>query len=103
HRPPKLLYALAYREADAPAPSFVVDISDQIERKLDAIFAYASQFGGRNAIGGVFGGGDRPLRDQILAHHAHYGSLVRCRFGEPFHTREVQRVDDVVDLPVNSI
>lgn len=102
YRPPKLIYALAYREHDAD-PSFVVDISEQMERKLDAIFAYASQFGGKTAIGGVFGGGDRPLREQLLAHHAHYGSLVRCRFGEPFWTRETLRVDDVVRLPVNSI
>lgn len=103
YRPPKLLYALTYREADAPRPSFVVDISDQMERKLDAIFAYASQFEGRTALGGVFGGDDRPLRDQIRAHHAHYGSLIRCRFGEPFYTREVLRVDDVMKVGVNSI
>lgn len=103
YRPPKLLYALTFREADAPPPSFIVDVSDQIDRKLDAIFAYESQFGGRSAIGGVFGGGERPLRDQIRAHHAHYGSLIRCRFGEPFYTRETLRVDDVLRLGVNSI
>ena len=33
HRPHKILYALAYRE-DPVKPTFVVDISDQFERKL---------------------------------------------------------------------
>jgi N-acetylglucosamine malate deacetylase 1 len=101
HRPHKVLYALAYRE-DAPRPSFVVDVTAQMDRKLDAIFAYGSQFEGRTAMGEVFGGGDRPLRDQILAHHAHYGSLIRRPYGEPFWTRETMRVDDVVRLDVNS-
>jgi bacillithiol biosynthesis deacetylase BshB1 len=102
HRPHKVLYALSYRE-EAVRPTFVVDISDQMDRKLEAIFAYRSQFGGKTAMGEVFGGGDRPLREQIRAHNAHYGSLIRRPYGEPFWTRETMRVDDVVRLEVNSI
>ncbi|HKJ92311.1 MAG TPA: bacillithiol biosynthesis deacetylase BshB1 [Longimicrobiales bacterium] len=100
HRPHKVLYAASYRE-DAGEPRFVVDVSDQIDRKLEAIFAYRSQFEGKTWAGEIFGGG-RPLRDQILAHSAHYGSLIRRPHGEPFWTRETVRVDDVVDLPVSS-
>ncbi len=101
-RPLKVLYTLSYRE-DAPKPTFVVDITAQMERKLQAIFAFGTQFEGKSAMGEVFGGGDRPLREQILAHHAHYGSLIRRPYGEPFWTRETMRVDDVVALEVNSI
>jgi N-acetylglucosamine malate deacetylase 1 len=101
HRPHKVLYAQAYRE-EAVKPTFVVDITDQIERKLEAIFAYRSQFEGKTAMGEVFGGGRRPLREQLLAHAAHYGSLIRRPYGEPFVTRETLRVDDVVTLDVNS-
>lgn len=101
HRPHKVLYATAYRE-DAPLPSLVVDMTDQMERKLDAIFAFESQFAGKTWAGEIFGGGDRLLRDQILAHFAHYGSFIRTRYGEPFWTRETLRVDDVVDIPVSS-
>jgi bacillithiol biosynthesis deacetylase BshB1 len=101
HRPHKILYATAYRE-DAPRPTFVVDVTDQIDRKLDAIFAFASQFQGKTWAGEIFGGGERPLRDQILAHSAHYGSLIRRPHGEPFWTRETLRVDDVVEIPVSS-
>lgn len=97
HRPTKLLQSLTYQEA-APQPSFVFDISDYMERKLEAIFAFGSQFANRTAMGDVLGGGDRPLREQILAHHAHYGALIRCAYAEPFFTRETIRIEDVVTL-----
>jgi N-acetylglucosamine malate deacetylase 1 len=100
-RPHKLLHCLTYVES-GERPTFVVDISDQMERKLDAIFAYESQVAGRAGLGDVFPAGDRPLREQILAHHAHYGALIRCRFGEPYWTRETMRVDDVTLLDVGS-
>lgn len=102
HRPRKVLYSLAYRE-EPVRPTFVVDVTDQMARKLEAIFAYGTQFEGKTAMGEVFGGGERPLREQILAHHAHYGSLIRRPYGEPYWTRETVRVDDVVVLDVQSI
>ena len=101
HRPAKILFALSYLEKPVK-PSFVVDITDFMERKLEAIFAYRSQFEGRTAAGDIFGGG-RPLRDQILAHAAHYGSLIRVPYGEPYWTHETLRVDDVVALGVSSL
>ncbi len=100
-RPEKIIYAMAYRE-HAGKPSFVVDISDQMERKLDAIYAYGSQFEGKKALGEIYPGGDRPLRDQLLAHHAYYGGLIRAAYGEPFWTRETLKVDDVTAIDVAS-
>jgi hypothetical protein len=79
-----------------------VDVSGQMEKKLDAIFAFNSQFSGKTSMVDVVGGGDRPLRDQILAHHAHYGSLIRRPYGEPFWTRETLTIDNVLDLGVGS-
>jgi N-acetylglucosamine malate deacetylase 1 len=102
HRPYKLLYTLTYRE-DPVKPTFVVDITDQIETKMEAIRCYASQFDGRTWGGEVFPGGDRPLYDQVRMHAARYGSLIRTEYGEPFYTAETMRVDDVVALEVRSI
>ncbi len=102
HRPQKILYCLAYDETHRK-PSFVVDITAQMDRKLEAIFAFRSQFEGRTWAGDIFGGGDRPLRDQILAHCAHYGSWIRTLYGEPFWCRETVRVDDVVRLGSRSL
>ena len=102
HRPHKILYALAYRE-EAVKPTFVVDISDQIEKKLESLRCYGSQFDGKTWGGEVFPGGERPLYDQVRMHAARYGSLIRTEYGEPFHTVETVRIDDVVALEVRSI
>ena len=100
-RPRKVIYAMAYRE-HTPKPSFVVDITAQMDRKLEAIFAYGSQFEGKKGMGEVYPGGDRSLRDQLLAHHAYYGGLIRTAYGEPFWTRETMSVADVTALDVAS-
>jgi bacillithiol biosynthesis deacetylase BshB1 len=100
-RPLKLVYATAFRE-DADPPSAVVDITATLERKLEAIDAYASQFSGATQAGEVLPGGDRPLLDQVRAKSAHYGSLIRCAYGEPFRFDEVMEVDTLQDLRVSS-
>ena len=102
HRPEKLLYALTYRE-DAVKPSFVVDITDFIDVKMEAVKCYSSQFDGKTWGGEVFPGGDRPLYDQVRMHAARYGSLIRKAYGEPFWIAETMEVHDVVDLGVRSI
>lgn len=100
HRPLKVLHALSYRE-DNQKPTFVVDISEAFERKLEAVACYASQFGDAVQAGEVYPNGE-PLRDLIRHHAAHYGSLIRCRYGEPFYTTETMRVDDVTSLEVST-
>lgn len=102
HRPSKILYCMAFAEPPEQ-PTFVVDVSEQMERKLAAIAAYESQFEGKTWAGDVFGGATRPLLEQIAAHCAHYGSLIRADYGEPFWTRETVRVDDVVQTGVRSL
>jgi len=102
HRPEKILYALSYRE-DPVKPTFVVDISAQIEIKMQAIACYESQFRGKTWAGEVFPGGDRPLYEQVRIHSARAGSLIRVEYGEPFHTAETMKVDDVLDLGVRSM
>lgn len=102
HRPVKLLYALAYRE-EAIKPTFVVDITGQMETKMEAIRCYGSQFEGKTWGGEVYPGGERPLYDQVRMHAARYGSLIRTEYGEPFHTLETMEVEDVTTLGVRSI
>lgn len=102
HRPTKLLYALTYRE-DAIKPTFVVDITDQIETKMASIACYGTQFEGKTWGGEIFPGGERPLYDQIRMHAARYGSLIRTEYGEPYYTAETMAVDNVVGLEVRSI
>jgi bacillithiol biosynthesis deacetylase BshB1 len=100
HRPRKVLHALSFRE-DHEKPTFVVDISESFEKKLEAIACYASQFGEAVQAGEVYPNGE-PLPDLIRHHAAHYGSLIRCKYGEPFYTTETMRVEDVASLEVST-
>lgn len=101
HRPFKILYALAYRE-DPVKPTFVVDISAQFARKMAAIRCYASQFDGAMSAGEIFPTG-QDLYSLVETQNAHYGSLIRTRYAEPFFTHETVAVDDVVRLGVQSM
>jgi len=101
HRPFKVLYALSYRE-DPLKPTFVVDISAQFDRKMAAIRCYSSQFDGAKAAGEIFPTG-QDLYSLVETQNAHYGSLIRARYGEPFYTHETMAVDDVVTLAVQSM
>lgn len=101
-RPGKVLYAMAYRE-DAVKPTFVVPLTDdQFRRKVEAARCYASQFEGALAAGEIFPTG-QPLIERIETASRHYGSLVRAPHGEPFHTDETMRVEDVMTLGVRSL
>jgi len=101
HRPFKILYALSYRE-DPVKPTFLVDISAQFERKLEAIKCYASQFEAATSAGEIFPTG-QDLYSRITTQNAHYGSLIRARYAEPYYTHETVLVDDVVKLGVQSM
>ncbi|MDH3270355.1 MAG: bacillithiol biosynthesis deacetylase BshB1 [Gemmatimonadota bacterium] len=100
-RPHKLVYATSFRE-DADPPDFVVDVSDEMDAKIEALAHYASQFDGAVQAGEVFPGGDRPLLDQVRAKAAHYGSLIRVRYGEAFRVDEALEVDDLTALKVST-
>lgn len=100
HRPLKVLYAIAYRE-DHVKPTFVADITDEFETKLEAIKCYGSQFDDATWAGEVYPNGE-PLYDLVRHQAAHYGALIRCRYGEPFFTTETMRADDLLALEVST-
>jgi bacillithiol biosynthesis deacetylase BshB1 len=100
HRPLKVIHCVTYRE-DFSKPTFVVDVSDVFEKKLDAIRCYGSQFEGVTQAGEVYPNGE-PLFDVVRHHAAHYGSMIRTRYGEPYFTYETMRVDDIGTLGVST-
>lgn len=100
HRPRKVIHCLTYRQ-DFVRPSFVVDITDEFEQKLEALRCYESQFEGVRQAGEVYPNGE-PLEDVVRHYSAYYGTLIRRRYGEPFFTTEVMRVDDVAALEVST-
>lgn len=100
-RPLKLVYATSFRE-DADPPSFVVDVTAQMDAKLAAVAAYVSQFEGKTQAGEIFPGGDRPLLEQIRAQCAAWGSRIRVAYGEPFRVDEALAVENLGELGVSS-
>jgi len=99
HRPHKILYAASYANV---APSFVVDISAQLDRRMAALLSYASQYGERGSGSDIFPN-EREIRERLAAVARFYGNLIGARYGEPFVVKEAMRVDDVVAMGVKSL
>jgi len=98
HRPKKVIHCISFRQ-DFEKPTFVVDISEEFEQKLEAIRCFETQFGGATQAGEVYPTGE-PLYDALRHYSAYYGAMIRTRYGEPFFTTETMRVDDVLALEV---
>lgn len=99
HRPYKIIYATLYYDI---RPSFVVDISDQFEKRLESIYAYASQFTDQEAGKQDFPAHEE-IRGRVEAMARFYGMLVGVKYGEPFLQKEVGLVEDLTIIPVKSI
>ncbi|MGH9404774.1 MAG: bacillithiol biosynthesis deacetylase BshB1 [Terriglobia bacterium] len=99
-RPFKIIYSSLY--VPSARPTFVVDITAQFERKLKAILAYSSQFSRREDQQNLFPS-RADLRERVGSLARHFGLMIGVRYGEPFVTREVAEVEDVVTMPVKSI
>ena len=100
HRPHKIIYASLY--VPALRPTFIVDITAQFEKKLKAILAFASQFSPRREMRNLFPS-RADWRERLAAQAWHFGHMIGVRYGEPFVTREVAAVEDIVNMPVKSI
>ncbi len=101
YRPFKILYSTSYADV---RPTFVVDITKEFEQRRKAILAFGSQFrpAKRAPKGKVFLAIDR-LDDEMNQLARHYGQMIGVKYGEPFLTKELLQVDDVVAMDVRSI
>jgi N-acetylglucosamine malate deacetylase 1 len=99
HRPFKIVYATLYFDVH---PSFIVDITEQFEARMQSIFAYQSQYSDQEA-----GKSDFPAHDEIRARvesmARFYGMMAGVKYGEPFLQKEVGLIEDLTLIPVKSI
>ena len=99
HRPFKIIYATLYYDI---RPTFVVDITEQFEARLESIYAYKSQYTDQEA-----GRKDFPahaeIRERVATMANFYGMLAGVKYAEPFLQKEIGLVDDVTMVPVKSI
>ncbi|HUF04672.1 MAG TPA: bacillithiol biosynthesis deacetylase BshB1 [Aridibacter sp.] len=79
-------------------PSFIVDISEFHERKMDAIRAYASQFYNPNSNEPETRLTDKRFLEELSNRSKYFGSLIGVESGEPFYVREALNIEDPVDL-----
>jgi bacillithiol biosynthesis deacetylase BshB1 len=98
HRPFKVVYASIYANV---IPSFVVDVTAQFERRMQALLSYGSQYG-EQAEGETLFPNETEIRERLAGVARHYGNLIGVRYGEPFVFKEPMRVDDIVGLGVRS-
>ena len=99
HRPYKIVYASLYHDV---RPSFVVDISDQFEARLQALLAYRSQYADQNTGSSLFPA-EEEIRNRVETMAGFYGLLAGVKYAEPFVQKEVGLVEDVTAIPVSSI
>lgn len=93
HRPHRIVFYFIHREGPI---SFVMDISATFDRKLKAIRSYHSQFHpqpGNEKMTYI----SRPeFLEKLISRARYYGSLIGAEYGEPFHVREMNRVEDLM-------
>jgi bacillithiol biosynthesis deacetylase BshB1 len=98
HRPRKIIYSSLYASVE---PSFVVDITVQFERRMEALFCYQSQYGGQEHAGDLFPT-PQEVRQRLETVARFYGQKIGVKYGEPYVVKETMSVDDVMSLGVRS-
>jgi bacillithiol biosynthesis deacetylase BshB1 len=90
--PPRILYYFSIHLRIHPKPAFIVDISDRIEAKMQAIACYQSQF-----VAGRSREFPMPL-DDIRDRARYWGWSIGVRYGEPLASREEIGLKDLASL-----
>ncbi|HEX3354087.1 MAG TPA: bacillithiol biosynthesis deacetylase BshB1 [Terriglobales bacterium] len=99
HRPFKIIYATLYYDV---RPTFVVDITEQFETRLQSLMADKSQFSDQEGGKGIFPA-HAEIRSRIETMARFYGMLAGVTYAEPFLQKEVGLVEDLTTIPVKSI
>ncbi len=84
-------------------PSFIVDISEHLETKMEAIRAYKSQFHNPNSNEPETRLTDPAFLSDIENRSRYFGSLIGVKAGEPFFVREALNIEDPFALLTRSM
>jgi bacillithiol biosynthesis deacetylase BshB1 len=99
YRPRKILYSTSFHDV---TPSFVVDITEQFERKCKAVACYKTQFEEKPDQREVYPPA-RNIFDYMEIRNRQYGYMIGTRYAECFIQKEKMKVDDPVKLPGKSV
>lgn len=93
---PKLVYH--YIQWKNIVPDFVVDVSGFIDKKVDSLMAYKSQFYDPNSSEPVTPIATKNFKDSILYRAADLGRLINTEYAEGFTTERYLAVNSLGDL-----
>lgn len=79
-------------------PSFIVDVSDFLEQKMEAIRAHGSQFYDPNSSEPETRLTSKTFLDELESRSRYFGSLIGTLAGEPYYVREALNIEDPVAL-----
>ncbi len=89
--PGRILYYLWSHQRVHLSPAFIVDISNEFERKVEAVKSYKSQYAYDEERWQVVNGA-------MHSSGQYFGSLIGTQYGEPFASREKLGLRDIRDV-----
>jgi len=92
---PAIMHSLFSRRI---VPSFVVDVSEFVDEKMNAIRAYKSQFYDAGSKEPSTRISVRGFVEEIELRMRYFGTLIGVAAGEPYYVREALNVDDPLAL-----
>lgn len=98
-RPHKIIFTTSFLEIPH---TFFVDISEQFERKHEAVAAFRSQFNGSAQSRQIFKPGN-DIFELMNTYCRKYGIEVGCIYAEAFYIPESILIDDPTEMKVRSI
>lgn len=94
-RPNQVYHYIQWKEIP---PDFVVDVSGFMEKKLEAVFAYKSQFYDENSNEPKTPISSKNATDSISYRNRNFGRLIGTDFAEGFTVERFAAVDSIFDL-----
>lgn len=79
-------------------PSFIVDVSEFLQAKMDAIRAHSSQFYDPNSTEPETRLTSKSFLVELESRSRYFGSMIGVEAGEPYYVREALNIDDPVAL-----
>ncbi len=89
--PKRIIYYLWSHQKVHFSPAFIIDISDEFEKKVEAVKSYESQFAFNEEKW-------KDVNGKLHAYGRYYGELIGVQYGEPFASREMIGLKDIGDL-----
>ena len=94
YRPEKIYHFFLPRTVE---PSFIVDVSDTFETKLESLIAHKSQFLSRKE-GLATNINREDIFDRIETNAKYHGQIIGAKYGEPLYFKGTLAFNDILDI-----